>query len=137
MANSGSDSHCTIPKSREEQARVIEAWLVETQADLTKRKRVLRCLDKEHLYSLPRSRVLVLPEVFKATHWRILFYSNVAFILGWKGRRDFLDELFRVVRQIWPDEDEHHAPICERGGPTGDTREAVEPKSCMQETDPG
>lgn len=67
----------------------------------------MNCLNEGQLLSLPRcDKIHQLPKVLKARNWRILFYSNLAYILGWKKKRHFPDEIFKVVRELWLDENE-------------------------------
>lgn len=108
MARTRVETPCQFPAEREDQAEVIDNWLVSIDASESQRRRVLNCLADRHLRALPRCKsIFTSPEVFKARNWRILFYSNVAHILGWGKRRDFPDEILKVVReQLWPDEDE-------------------------------
>lgn len=94
-----SDSHLNL-------LRIINTWLTEIEATPDQRRRIVDCLDEGHLFSLPRSmRIQQLPGVWGPRNWRILFYS-IAYILGWRKKRDFPDEIFHVARELWPDERE-------------------------------
>lgn len=98
---------CQFPECRVEQAHALHTWLVDIHATAEQTKWILNCLDDGHLVSLPRCEgILRLLKVLTATHFRILFYSNIAFILGWTKRHDFLDEIFHLARELWSNEDE-------------------------------
>lgn len=59
-----------LPESHREHAEVIHSWLVEFGASCTEERRILNCLNNQHLLSLLRSSQLAcLPKVLKATHF--------------------------------------------------------------------
>lgn len=96
----------SFPNHLEPQAEVIDDWLASIEVSFDKRKRVLLCLNNDHLRALPRlAKARAWPRDPKPKNWRFAFYGNVSKILGWQQREKFPAVVEDAIRKIWPDKD--------------------------------
>lgn len=93
-----------FPDHLEDEAELLDNWMVEDKRSDFERVSVLNCLSQRHLQNLPlpsKSRQLSANPT--AQEWQYLFYRHIAEVLGFTKRTDFLAVVSEVSHWVWPE----------------------------------